>query len=135
MGRRRSIVWRRAGKLATISNRGLARCREVAAGSLAIAMLAVSPCAARPIAPAFGARAALERSSPERVTVSQTVDGQDPGDGQDPDLDQAELEVFATAFVQMVELRKEASTDMAAAISSENFTPPTVFKYSRWTEG
>ena len=116
-------MWRRFGKLAIVSNRGLVRYREVAAGSLAIAMLAVSPCAARPIVPVSGARAALERSSPERVTVSQTVEGPEAGDGQDPDLEQAELEVFATAFVQMVELRKEASTDMAAAISSENFTP------------
>ena len=86
-------------------------------------MLAGVSCAAQPIAPDSGARAALDMQSPTRLKVSQTVDRPEPSVVEDPDVDREELEVFATAFVQMVELRKAASTDMAAAISSENFTP------------
>ncbi|MEL7083460.1 MAG: DUF4168 domain-containing protein [Cyanobacteria bacterium J06597_1] len=49
------------------------------------------------------------------------------GEGEDSSLEQSlpqeELEVFATAFAQMVELREEAKSDLADAISSENLTP------------
>ena len=116
-------MWRRYDKLAAVSKHDVTFWCDLSWSSLAIAMFAIAPCGAEPVSANSDVRVALETHRIGRQTVSQTVGGPESDNSGDRDLKQEELEVFATAFAQMVELREEANTDMAAAISSENFTP------------
>lgn len=51
-----------------------------------------------------------------------------PSEFETDTLSQAELETFARAFAQMVELRKTAKVELAAAISDEDLTPERYLK-------
>ena len=83
---------------------------------LLIAVIAYSPAQAQqpPVA---------SEGQPE-ATDAPSADGSNARESSlDNSLPQEELEVFATAFSQMVELREEAKTDLAEVITSENLTP------------
>ncbi len=63
------------------------------------------------------------QTSPSNAQAQLDATGEADESTPEQSLPQEELEVFATAFAQMVELREEAKSDLADAISSENLTP------------
>ena len=76
------------------------------------------------IAPAQAQQSPLTSQVPPEAADESGADSSSTGESNlENALPQEELEVFATAFAQMVELREEAKTDLAEVISSENLTP------------
>ena len=79
--------------------------------SVSVVLVAIAPTRAQPA------------SLTAQVQNESIVDGSTEESDLEQSLPQDELEVFATAFAQLVELREAAKSELADVISSEELTP------------